>query len=648
MGSTVTFAVGAIGGRPYDHDPEHPFWYTWFKNGGVVQDSTDHELVLSQISSTDAGTYEVLVENDDGHTTSAGATLTVTIAPQQRTYTSNSDFDNGILINLNHSVSGQLQINSNPTPLPFINVACSARHTVARIDVNSGAVVGEYWSAPEGFTPDPSRTTVDRFGNVWVANRLDNLSISGTKMGSVAKMGIIVGGIRCSSAGVADPNGEYLRPPFTYNTCLDRNLDGMIRASRGLGNILDWDDDGKDEDGGVTNAVDETIVNYVRVYCTGTRTVAIDQDNNVWLGGYDPLQPGDRVHQKIDGVTGAKLWPTGTPGQLESGGYGGVINVVNGTRWLWSAWPQHIWPNGFSFIRINTSNPNERYTVSTDWADYGLAVDPKTQDIWATKGYNGTTVVKFTPTGGTTPPPYGPWPNRSPINLSQGVVVDNADNVWIAHGYGSDTVPGGANTIGHLRTDGTWVGSVPLSILNIPEDLSVLRPGPTGVAVDSNQKVWTTALNFDAAMRINPIAGPYSGQNNQWRIGEVNLVVDLGAGAGPYNYSDMTGFVTLGTVYPSGSWVFVHDGGLAGRNWNMIEWSASTPSQTGITVEVRAADTVAALPGVSTPRSFTTVSNGVSFSGVSGRYLEVRVTLWRNPGVVSTAILYNLTVRPPQ
>lgn len=231
--------------------------------------------------------------------------------------------------------------------------------------------------------------------------------------------------------------------------------------------------------------------------------------------------------------------------------------------------------------------------------------------------------------------------------------MDNSDNVWIAHGDNELDPDRVANTIGHLRTDGTWVGNIPLIISNIERP----QPGPTGVAIDSNQKVWVTNRHRNNAMRINPNAGPYSGQNNQWRIGEVDLVVDLGDNvlhssgreAGPYTLSDMTGFVTLGATYPSGSWIFVHDGGGPGKNWTKVAWSNYVPSETGMTVEARAADKVTDLPGTpAQPRLFTQVSNDIPFSGVSGRHLEIRVTLWRNPGITATPILYGLTVRCPQ
>ena len=60
-GSSVTFAVGAIGGPP--HGPSNPFWFTWYKEGNVVANSPNHEFTLSNVQTTDAGYYVVVWNN---------------------------------------------------------------------------------------------------------------------------------------------------------------------------------------------------------------------------------------------------------------------------------------------------------------------------------------------------------------------------------------------------------------------------------------------------------------------------------------------------------------------------------------------------------------------------------------------------------
>ncbi len=192
-------------------------------------------------------------------------------AENSHTFTVNADFDTGYLINVNHDVPGadQLQLNVKTKTFPFINVAASGRGTVVRINTQTGEVIGEYRTAPEGlgnwvdmggpwgFTPNPSRTTVDLYGNVWVGNRADDVD----GMGSVVKIGLIIGGTRCRQDGTPDPDGEYLKPPFEYNTCVDRNGDGLIKTSRRLSDIRPWTNAGSaDRNGGVSTADDEAIL----------------------------------------------------------------------------------------------------------------------------------------------------------------------------------------------------------------------------------------------------------------------------------------------------------------------------------------------------------------------------------------------------
>jgi PKD repeat protein len=112
-------------------------------------------------------------------------------------------------------------------------------------------------------------------------------------------------------------------------------------------------------------------------------------------------------------------------------------------------------------------------------------------------------------------------------------------------------------------------------------------------------------------------------------MGEVDLTVDLGSGARPYNYSDMTGAVVVGSTSPQGFWTVVQDSQTPGFAWGRIIWNTeaegSEPAGTAIVVEARTADTEAGLGG----QNFQPVVNGELFS-MSGRFIEVRVTLKAN------------------
>lgn len=203
------------------------------------------------------------------------------VRADEHTWTLDADFDEGTIINLNHDPNhDQLQLNNFAKPFRFINVPASARGTVVRVNTDTGEIVGEYKTAPEDRGLNPSRTTVDIHGNVWTGNREIKEDDSD---GAAVKIGIVVGGTRCNADGTDNPNGEYVRldpDKLTYNTCVDRNGDGLIRTSRGLGDILDWSDvtDGAGGTNGIVeDAKDECILLYQRTPDTPkTRHVSVD------------------------------------------------------------------------------------------------------------------------------------------------------------------------------------------------------------------------------------------------------------------------------------------------------------------------------------------------------------------------------------
>ncbi|MBI5504547.1 MAG: hypothetical protein HY899_07080, partial [Deltaproteobacteria bacterium] len=512
-------------------------------------------------------------------------------------YTLDADFDQGTLFNVNHNVADQLQLSWPTAPFPFVNVAASDRGTIVRIDVNGGQILGEYRTAPDSMGRNPSRTTVDQDGNVWVANRDEYGFSGGQEKGSATRVGLLVGGTRTDAAGTPDASGQYVKPPFQYNTCVDRDGDGLLETSSGLGNILLWTNAGSvDSDGGVSTAEDECIINYTRVTGTGTRTIAVDANNDAWVGGY-----GNAQHEKISGITGLPI--PGTQFFLGCGGYGGLIDH-NGV--LWSAREYS------GLLRFDTTTLTGA-CLGTAMGDYGLGIDPQTGEIWHSSYYQGK-VCNITPAGTLIQCYAAP--------TSRGVAVDGSGNVWVVN---SD-IP----TVRHLRTDGTLVGDVAL-------------PGAifsTGVAVDTNGKVWVTNKN-ENVMRIDPSAGLLGGGG--FPIGAVDMTVNLGPNAGPYNYSDMTGFVAIGSTSQQGTWIVTRDSGVTGNLWGAVSWNTeqqgSEPSGTSIGVEVRAADTVTGLAS----QLFTAVTNGGA-SGVSGRFIEIRATL-RSTAISLTPVLSDLEVQ---
>lgn len=519
------------------------------------------------------------------------------------TYTLNNDFDLGMLLNLNYDIADQLQLNETARPFPFVNIACSGRGTIVRIDANTGEVLGEYLTAPEGMGQDPSRTTVDHYGNVWVANRAEggeSPSGSGTYKGSVTRIALIIGGTRVDQHGTPNPQGQYLAPPFAYNTAVDRDGDDLIKTSLGLGNFLPWSNDGgADTHGGVSTAEDEAIINYTRVVGTGTRTLAVDANNDLWVGGLSNTE-----HEKLDGETGLPI--QGSQFNFNCGGYGGLVDRYGV---LWSARAP---------LRYDPAAESGSCLAHNG---YGLGIDPNTGNVWLSSvDVEGEYYVAELNPLGAILSKY-----LQGFGYAQGVAVDGNSHVWVAALFGTQVAhyaPDPSNLDTHV-----FVGYV--------EDFN----GATGVAVDANGKIWVSEIHVNRASRIDPNDGPVG--SCDYTIGVIDMQVPLGSEALPYNYSDMTGFVAIANP-PRGTWTVVQDSGVDWASWRTITWNNEPegyePEGSSITVQARAHNSDAGLAG----EPWKEVGNGVAFQCV-GRYIEVRVTLSQG-SADSSPVLSDITI----
>jgi streptogramin lyase len=368
---------------------------------------------------------------------------------QSRTYTTDADFDQGVLFNVNHDApnNNQLQLNQNIQAPAFVWVALSARGLIAKIDVNTGQVKGLYLSAPDGRARDPSRTTVDLYGNVWAGNRAEG---DGGK-GSAVHIGL----------------AENFQ-------CVDRNGNGVIDTSTGFDpntgaeDVKPWPNtNGVDSDGGVDTAQDECIIHYVRAGSPYTRHVSVDKNNNVWISGNLNYNPGNRFFDLVDGGSGLVLR---TAGPFTCGGYGGLVDR-NGV--LWSASGDNDWG------RLLRYDPASGAATCIDISySYGLAIDSQ-DNIWNSQTRPGA-IKKLGPAGQI----IGSYASSG--SLPTGLAVSLADNnVWIANRSSANLT--------RLDANGNIVATIPVG------------DTPTGVAVDVNGKIWAVNMNANNVMRINPL-----------------------------------------------------------------------------------------------------------------------------------------------
>ncbi|HEX6596325.1 MAG TPA: hypothetical protein VF045_05285, partial [Acidimicrobiales bacterium] len=528
------------------------------------------------------------------------------------TFTLDQHFDRGDLNNVVHTPSDQLQLAEKTSPFPFLWVAVSSRNgvpnqkgTIVKIDTRTGQIVGEYWTSPEGQSANPSRTTVDPWGNVWATNRDGN---------SVVRIGMV-----------------------ENHQCIDRNGNGVIETSTGQGQILPWvDPSGTDTNGGVSMATDECVIAYARTTAGGARHISVAMSQDVWASGTS-APPGApfSAEESFDLIR-----PDGTVIRTEPsvhyGGYGGLTDP-NGV--LWSAGPTRDggsqgllrWEttdpvtgtiNPLTGLQLAAQTPGPAPGPVTGYpgnliapgvisiygvASYGLCIDSQ-GNIWNADRYDGM-VRKFAPDGTL----LGTFRHGGPGKRdAQGCVVDLNDHVWVAH-----STAGSNNTVGHLDNNGVHLGDLTVGV------------GPTGAAVDRDGFVWVTNFQSGTVSKIDPTAGP---------VGAV-IPPTINVMGSPYNYSDMTGSAV--PVHPkTGHWEVVYDcGPLVDGVWGPITGTFIVPPGGDLvfTASTSVDGTTFSAPVRFTPGTIPAVPQG--------RYLKLRVVFIRDPVGGSSPVLFDVTVR---
>ena len=202
-------------------------------------------------------------------------------------------------------------------------------------------------------------------------------------------------------------------------------------------------------------------------------------------------------------------------------------------------------------------------------------------------------------------------------------VVDNS--AWLGE-YNAIAVDGAgsAYVTGHTLSSGFPLSNPYQAQKNGIQDIFVTKFSPAGAVAYST----FLGSTIGKVVRINPDA---NGPN----MSEVDLQVDLGFGAFPYNYSDMTGLVTMSNP-PFGTWTTICDGECEGAKWGRITWNGHEPAGTHLIVELRAANEIGGLFG-----DYTLANNGSLSGPLYGRYLEVRVSFKVDVGMGCDG------VRPP-
>jgi hypothetical protein len=498
--------------------------------------------------------------------------------PPEPVYTVVADFNRGQALNVVAFNDDHLRLDTASRPYPFVWTALPEKGTIVKIDALSGAVLGEYSSAPGAMAKSPWNATVDKFGGAWAVNRAETSSVPGRgALGSVVHIGL-------------KENGQ----------CVDRNNNGVIDTSTGLGDVRAWtNQNGANSGGGVSTAPDECVLHFVRVNGAPASSLSVTHDDDVWVGG-----DIDHTFDLLDGSTGQVL-------RTQRGATcGGLTGTLGSDETLWASRP---------LLRWNSALPPGPGSVSCYPHDsYGLTRD-RAGNIWIAAAddedsspEDDTSVGDDDATAEAGDSPLDDGIVRK-INAGgsvlgvffhggfkgAGVAAGLDGDIWVAHGIGSTSV-------GHLRSDGTFLGNV-----TVPS-------GPTDVSVDAAGKVWVASYTAQQVARIDPKMGPAAVSGRH--VGAVDLTRSLGQH--PDGLSDMTGSQLLGAP-PRGVWTVVHDSGVAGHQWGALTWIEELTGGSRLTFEVSSSQ-----DGVNfAPRVLA--QQGGRLGVPAGRYLRIEVVFER-------------------
>ena len=479
-------------------------------------------------------------------------------------YDPNSDNADGINVDEN----GWLVIDDSTYILRYLYVSNSMDGTVSKIDTFTQTEVGRY-AVGLGAGSDPSRTSVDLEGNVFVGNRAD---------GTVTKI-----------AGKLE-------------SCVDRNSNGTIETSTGGDNVLSRDGNGKSTDECVLwtrqFSADDLNPPYI---CSGIRGVAATPETgenyeytgHVWIG----CATGQEYAYKLNGNTGDIMQVRKTTNADDTQycrPYGFVLDKF---QRLWTscrAIPEWQSPTTRGIAYLDTVHNTASMIYMPDkFNPYGIGIDNKNR-IWVS-GFDGN-IHRYNPAGALLN--EGTWDTlKVSEEHHRGIAVDKYGFVWAIT---TNEVATPAESKIHLINGDTFpdassvIGTYGLSNVQYPNVTN-----GTGVAVDFMGNIWGVSRNhgvtdtgFVTFMEVD-------------RTGPVPVVLEnskkvIPVGKGPYVYSDMIGYNLKNFATREGWYrnVFKICKAKETTFWEKIYWEAEVPEGTKVVIRARAADTLANLKNV--------------------------------------------------
>lgn len=469
-------------------------------------------------------------------------------------------------------------------------IANDGEATVSKFNTSTGVEEGRYRSGLASVIANrPSRTAVDRIGDVYIANRAFG------EQGSVTKI-----------AGVPD-------------RCVDRNADAVIQTSTGPADVLTYD-------------TDECVLWTVPLSGVDAipRALAIDvgdeetPEGYPWIGTFMDREEGSTRHGrafKLRPSDGAVLASVALPTQP----YGAI---ADGAHRIWFA---SYGEDALAYVSTADDTASGAIAKAEAFGcnqTYGVAVDDDGR-VW-TGGWSCECAYRYDPADGA-------W---TTIDLrgrgnTRGVTPDGEGNIWVAH----STDPGTVTRI-PIDVAGPVVAADQTELVTLQGDAS----GTVGVGADFERHLWIVNRDSSTVTRMN------LGDRTQ-QVYESGLApytysdftgFQLSRIVTPQGHYDQE----FEGCEPGN----VEDPNIT--EWGDLTWEADVPDSTFLQFVVRTADTqvgldsaadviVATVPDAVPPAN---VGAALEAAGVApGRYLRVTVRFVSQDGS-SRPVLYRLNL----
>ncbi|MBZ5712095.1 hypothetical protein [Nannocystis pusilla] len=441
--ATVPFACGDAGGRATASDSAGPTAGSVGTGTSESGSDSDSDTVTAGSDGQSAGSSTTGVPTTSDGTGTATATtgdVTTTTTTTGVSATTSDTSTSGSTTGPNCDDMG-----GGGDALSVIWIANSGEGTVSKIDTKTGQELGRYRTRADA-GGSPSRTSVNRHGDVAVANR--------------------TGGVTMVIA--------------RKERCIDKNNDGVIQTSTGGADLLAW---GEDECVGWHTALAHGD-NRPVAWTSGTLNPQTCEWENldVWTGWSD-VAPGTAVVALLDGDDGTIIQQVPIPDlpQPWSGWYGFYGAAVDQESNVWLSQLQGNNPQPAWLVRVNRDDFTYDHWEVPGEGGYGMTVTAEGY-VWLC----GRSTRRFDPLTAT-------WADAPLLNggVHTGGCMGDGEGILYRGSYAQ-------------------IHGIDTQTMQVVKTLDVGQPGDDhiwGVAVDFDGKVWGVPRNGTRAYKIDPGTG---------------------------------------------------------------------------------------------------------------------------------------------